>query len=178
MCSKLQPFPSVFLVLDHYVDTLHCQNISESVLSNLLCFPSATTQLSKSDHFTVLIIIQVFLAPKLPPEVWCLRVSFLGHLFCWSHPWGKSRRGWQRMSWLDGITDSVSKLQEIVEDRGGWQATVHGVAKSWTRLSNQTTTAQQLSSFWSLSSCFFLFLPDWSFPKWRNLTLPPPGLKC
>ena len=47
---------------------------------------------------------------------------------------GKKRSGRQRMRWLDSITDSVdmnlSKLQEIVEDRGVWRATVHGVAKS------------------------------------------------
>ena len=50
----------------------------------------------------------------------------------------KRRRGWQRMRWLDSITDSVhmnlSKLQKIMRDRGGWHATVHGVAKSWIRL--------------------------------------------
>ena len=64
---------------------------------------------------------------------------------------GRRRRGWQKMRWLDdGITDSndmnLSKLREIVKDRETWHASAHGVAKSWTWLSDWAVTTSIAST--------------------------------
>ena len=70
---------------------------------------------------------------------------------------GRRRRGWQRMRWLDGITDSMDislgKLQELVIDREAWCAAVHEVTKSWIRLSDWTELNRKLVNLNILFDC-------------------------
>ena len=91
----------------------------------------------------------------------------------------RRRRGWQGMRWLDGITDSMdmslSKLQEMVKDRGARQAVVHGVTKSWTQLSNWTTTLPELRSYHPTPRSFCFTCPGLGAgPLPRRLAWPPP----
>ena len=80
---------------------------------------------------------------------------------------GGRRRGRQRMRWLNGITDSMDvslgKLHQVVMDREAWHAAIHGVTKSWTRLSNWTELTHKLlhDQAWSLVPKVHLLWRSW-----------------